>query len=450
MRSSFWDWVNSKYLPALLDYLKELRRRGFTVIACRGIGDSDREAKRPVNIPRGFDYAFGKPSLDLTESTIKLVENRQALAFGIPGAPNRILWLDIEAKLVPIFAVLCDLDIYSPPSQEEVDEIFEKVRDLDPETAINKALRYISEFFDLDKVYIEKTANYGLHVGLRIETEQEYSIASSITGVKGYVDNKLHGYVIAYPSMLAVRKESGYEVLLYEKLSECEIWDTTNLSSYAKQVSRLLLILKAIVDYEIITVRSGEGKIEYKRVIDDITSEVARLPLEHALLFFYLVCKEVGCDRCVQYYVQKLINNEPWELSNLTYPTKIPRGLHYALELELAGSMYLLGFSEDQLIEIGERIRYKDYVPETPPIETVKTILRYGVRNTSIGFMGACPVLIANEISGRYVNKSCTSKLSVKINTLIHVRPHVIWTILRYDLPRVLKELGYDASGLNY
>jgi len=83
----------------------ELKLRGILFFVVKGFskGSSRREAlveaKKPINIPRGFSYKLDyKPSWIIQKSlSYVLKSNRVAIA--IPGINNRIMWIDIKNEL---------------------------------------------------------------------------------------------------------------------------------------------------------------------------------------------------------------------------------------------------------------------------------------------------------------------------------------------------------------
>ena len=438
----FWEFIENKYLPQLLSFLEELRKREFLVIACSGIcrnpdlpeKEALREAKAPVNIPKGYEYRFAERDLRITESTIRLISEKKALAFGLPGAPNKLLILDIDVNATFLMAGLHELD-RKTVDVNALKQLSEIVQDMELEDAVGKAQSFLTELgFDFDKVYIEVSPRGGMHIMLRLESTHDYSLACNIPGAKSYLDNKLHGYVVAYPSILAIKRvesgREGYRIYYYSKESSVDVWDTDFFTRYVKAVTRLVnLFSQFVLVYTAST--STKGELRYTRVPDRVADLVSKLPLDLALRFFYRCCVAAGCNKCVRYYVEKLLRNEPWEVVNPTYPVKTSRGLHFVLENELLGAMWLLGFSEDQIYAVAERIRYKDYEPETPPTEAAKNIIRYGERWLSIARKGACPFLVANELHCRPYNPCCPYKLTFRISQLVASKLDLVIAILK-------------------
>jgi len=440
----FWDYVESKYLPELLSFLDELKRRSYMVIACKGVCTDPslpekqalRVAKSPINIPKEYKYKFAEADLRLTEDTIARVRKKEALAFGLPGAPNKLLILDVDTNATFIMAALQELERITV-DEEVLKQLREVIQDLDAKTALDRALSFLSELgIDLDRVYVETTPRGGMHIILKMETVSDYHVATSIPGAKGYIDNKVHGYVVAYPSILAIKRvvdgREGYEVFQYEKTSSVEVWETDLLPKYIKAVTRLVQVFTSLTLVYEFSTESEKREYKYVRVPDTVAEIVAKLPLELALRYFFMCCVAAGCGECVKYYIEKLLRNEPWEVTNITYPVRTGRGLHFVLENELFGAMWLLGFSEDQLYTVAELVKYKDYEPETPPIEAAKNIIRYKYRWLSIARPGLCPFLLANELHGRYYKPSCVSKLTLRISNLVESKLGIVVHILRH------------------
>jgi len=398
----------ANYIENLINYVNELLNRNFLVFAIKGIcreDDSDfRECKQPVNIPKKFKYEHGY-SIDFKRSvtldTIRKLKFRHAYAIAIPGEPNDILWLDIEYRVVREFGGF---------------------------------LQFIKKFkFDLDEVYIESTPRGGIHIAFRLDIDFDF------TGIKGWIDNKRFGYVVSAPSKIF----PGSKVLEYNQLSSCNVWETANISRYRHRVENLLkTILELKRKYE--SIEGDEGKVivytiprilnvvTFREVNEKIREIVSKLPIEIALIYAQCIFNRIGCGECTRYFITQLINNEPIEMCNTTYPTNVQRGLHTIFEIELFGALKLLGFSDDQLWEICERIKYtcngKEYNIETPPERNLKYNIFKGIY--SIAFKGLCPFKLGNEIANRF-RIDCPNSLVYKLNVFIQSNEYEVFQILK-------------------
>ena len=386
-------------MSELRDYVYELLRRGFTVFAVRGRGQTLDECKMPLNIPRGFKYERSSKNVEITRHTLRLIEEGKAHAIAVAGIVNDIMWIDVEHTVLERgwFEIL---------------------------------IRRCK--FSLNDVFIELTPRGGAHIALKIDNDR----LIEWTGLKGYVDNKTRGYCVTYPSVFRVG-ENEYK---YDHISSVPLWETAEASKYVSALKRLLSYVKQIAqanatDKTVLSFGAGSTDVIYNvaRIHEAepfreyLSNIVSKLDIETVLKFFYLVLADIGCHECAEYYILQLLNDEPIEMCNMTYPLAVERGLHTVFEVELLGALRLIGCSEEQLYEICRRIRYtcngKEYHIETP----VERNLRYNVLKGryTIAKKGLCPLRVGNEISGRYVNRACASSLVYKLSShLLHAGTH--------------------------
>ena len=375
----------------------ELMKRDILFFIVRGFGKSSSrkeallEAKRPVNIPRGFTYKLDYKPLRVFQESLNHILKGKVTAVAVPGANNKIMWIDIERDLV----------------NEIGSDILDK----------------------FDGCYVEKTPRGGLHIALRIDCPK----LVYWKGVKGLVDNKTFGYCITYPSKLVIEYSGEREVLHYVKLSKVHLWSTPKLSQYKGALKWLL----NEVGGHTTRITPIEGSVRYAIAPKEVREVVSKLSVEQLLLLFQLACDEVGCGGCVQYYVEQLLTKKPIEMKNLTYPTTIPRGLHTVFEVELLGSIKLLGASREQLEEIAGRIQYtvnrREYSVETPPIKNLYYNVERGTY--TIALKGLCPLLLANREHGRYAPKMlCTSTLVKKLSPLIRDKEDILLKLIEVVL----------------
>ena len=372
-------------------YGVELWKRGFLVFAIKGVGygfsrrEALLEAKKPVTIPRGFVYRLDYRSRQVTIASLNFLRKGGGLA--VPGINNGLMWIDIEGRL----------------AGEMGDMVLDR----------------------FNGCFIERTPRGGLHVALKVD---DLSLVKW-RGVKGFLDNKTYGYCITYPSRLYLKYSGVEEELVYEKLSKVDLWDTGKASKYRRALKWLL----GEVEGYVADVSPAEGSVKYNCVPEPVQKLVSGLSLNRLLLLFQLVCDEVGCGRCVEYYLSQLYSSEPIELKNPAYPTSVPRGLHTVLEVELLGGLRLIGASPKQLEELCSRIKYtvdgKEYSMETPP---ARNLYYNTLRGTySIALKGLCPLMVANSLHGRYVPRTlCTSTLVKKVSSLTQNNPLKILELL--------------------
>jgi len=238
-------------------------------------------------------------------------------------------------------------------------------------------------------------------------------------GVKGLLDVKYRGLFTIAPSTFVLKVNDEMFYLKYEKLSRVDLWDTAPLSRYRAEVEELVTSIGGLRSCSI----KGIPEKADARLLP-LTEVVKELSVEDLLSYAQLAFEVIGCGDCTRPFIERLIRCEPIFMPNVTYPLSVERGLHTVFEVELLGSLRLLGASYEQLIEVANRISYENYTPQTPPINN----LIYNVMNgrCSLAYKGLCPFMVANKLINGYVPpQGCTTSLVYKLSGKLNLDPQL-------------------------
>jgi len=365
----------------LLEVARALLKNSVLFFVVRGEGEGStfeealQKAKRPLNVPARFRYERDYKPMEIASESIFLLEIEWGRGIAVPAINNGFICMDVEGPLI---------------------------QSLDADS-----------LFPRDEVYQERTPRGGRHIVFRADCECDFK------GVKGLLDVKYRGMFTIAPSTLLLKVRDEMYYLKYEKLSEVELWETAPLSKYRGEVEELV---QAVGGFRSCSIKSIPEKVDIKA--HPLSEVVRELSVEELLTYAQLVFESIGCGECTRQIIVCLINREPIFMPNVTYPISVERGLHTVFEVELLGALRLLGASHEQLLEVVNRISYKDYAPQTPPINNlIYNVLR---GRFSLALKGLCPFMVANGLTGGYVPQGgCSTSLVYKLSGKLALDPQL-------------------------
>lgn len=303
----------------LFNYLQKLYNKGIYFIPVKGKGKTKDEAKEPL-IPRGFKHTlfmtkeYQEKAKELTLRTLKLVGQKKATAYGLLGAINKFIILDLDKKKFPI---------------EEKLDVFRKLAK--------------------EGAYVEQTIRGGIHIVFSVKSYNDvyYAFESNL----GEVDNRTFGYIVAYPSYFIVNNQV---IGMYKKLPESpELYDDlATINEVEHLFPELGLKYKKLekpIEGVILKAKEGERQLPTLGFDLDIRSA------KELLFLLSLISYELNCEGYCKLFMSLLEKGE-WIIPYLEY-AKIWSGVEHCrstwgvIEYNIGVLLRMLNIKDVNLIE---------------------------------------------------------------------------------------------------